>query len=132
MKSIKMFVLGMLFFVTTGVFAQVSVNVNVGRPPVWAAAAPVEVHYYYLPEIEVYYDVPAERYIYLNNGVWVRSANLPRRYSGYDLYHSEPVYLTHYKGKKPYVHFKEHKMKYKGKGHYKHKGGNGKHKGKKG
>jgi hypothetical protein len=116
MKSIKVLIAGMLFFITTGVTAQVAVNVNLGTPPVWAPAAPVEVQYYYLPDIEVYYDVPAHRYVYLNNGVWIRSSNLPKRYRGYDLYHSRPVYLRGYKGNQPYVYYKQHKVKYKGNG----------------
>ncbi len=129
MKTIKVLIVAMLFFLTTGIYAQISVNVNVGTPPVWAPAAPVEVQYYYLPDIEVYYDVPAQRYIYLNNGAWKRSANLPRRYRGYDLYVSHPVYLRDYNGKKPYAHFKQHKLKYKGKGNWKGYSSNSKQKG---
>ena len=123
-----MSIVGLLFFLTTGMFSQVSVNVNIGAPPVWAPAAPVEVQFYYLPEIEVYYDVPAHVYIYLNNGAWIRSAKLPKRYHGYDLYHSHPVYLRDYKGKKPYVHYKEHKVKYKGNGKWKENNGKSKNK----
>lgn len=132
MKTIKMSMIAMLFFLTTGMAAQVSVNVNIGTPPVWAPAAPVEVQYYYLPDIEVYYDVPAQRYIYLNNGAWIRTANLPQKYRGYDLYVSRPVYLKGYKGNKPYVYFKEHKVKYKGNGKWKGNNGKAKQKGKKG
>ena len=127
MKSIKMLIVGMLFFVATGMSAQVSVNVNLGGPPVWAPAAPVEVQYYYLPDIEVYYDAPAHRYIYLNNGAWIRSSNLPNRYRGYDLYHARPVYLTDYRGNQPYLFYKQHKVKYKGNGKW--KGNHGKSKG---
>ncbi len=127
-----------LFVVTVSSQAQVSVNVNIGTPPVWAAAAPAEVQYYYLPDLEVYYDVPARRYIYMRDGGWYRSSSLPARYSGYDLYHGRTVYLTDYRGDRPYVYYNTHKVKYKGngkwnnpgkhKGHYKGKG-NGKGKG---
>lgn len=122
----------MLFFLTMGISAQISVNVNVGGPPVWAPTAPVEVQFYYLPDIEVYYDVPAQRYIYLNNGAWARSANLPKRYRGYDLHFSHPVYLSDYKGNKPYLNFKQHKVKYKGKGNWKGNNRKAKQKEKKG
>jgi hypothetical protein len=47
--------------------AQVSVN-KFGTP-VWATSRSVETQYYYLPEVDAYYDVPAERFIYINNEV---------------------------------------------------------------
>ena len=110
--------------------AQVSVNVSLGTPPVWAPAAPVEVQYYYLPDIETYYDVPAQRYIYLRNGRWVRTAVLPNRYRGYDLYHGRTVYLRDYKGNEPYKYYSQHKDEYKGNGNWKKNGhDNGNHNG---
>lgn len=116
MKATKLFLLAALFMVAVNSQAQVSVNVNIGTPPVWAPAAPVAVQYYYLPDIQVYYDVPAQRYIYLRNGSWFRSAALPSRYRGYDLYHGHTVYLTDYRGHRPYEFYKVHKGKYKGNG----------------
>ena len=46
MKTVKLFMLATLLFVAFNTSAQVSVNVNIGTPPVWAPAAPVEVQYY--------------------------------------------------------------------------------------
>jgi hypothetical protein len=94
--------------------AQVSVNVTIGTPPVWAPAAPVTVAYYYLPDIQVYYDVPARTYIYFGNGAWRRSRFLPARYRGYNLAQGHTIYLSDYHGRTPYAHFKEHKIKYRG------------------
>ena len=123
-------ILSLCAFQTT-INAQVAVNVNLGSPPVWAKTAPVEVQYYYLPDIETYYDVPSHRYIYLRNGSWYRSTSLPPRYKSYDLYHSRPIYLTDYRGNTPYTFYKEHKVKYKGNGKWKRNGNdNGLHKGK--
>ncbi len=132
MKSVKVLIVGMLLLLTTGVMAQLSVNVNVGGPPAWAQAAPVDVQFYYLPDIEVYYDAPAQRYIHFNNGAWIHSVNLPNRYREYDLYQSHPVYLIDYIGKKPCAHYKQHKVKYKGNGNWKGNNGKFKQKGKKG
>ena len=92
--------------------AQVSVNVNLGTPPVWAPADRVETQYYYLPEIDTYYDVPSERFIYISNGRWIRSTVLPVRYRGYNLNSGRVVYLTDYRGNSPYVYHKKHKVKY--------------------
>lgn len=94
--------------------AQVSVNVNIGTPPVWAPAAPVTVDYYFLPDIEVYYDVPGRTYIYFGNGAWRRSRFLPARYRGYNLAQGHTIYLSDYHGRTPYTYFKEHKVKYRG------------------
>jgi hypothetical protein len=125
MRTTKLVLLVALFAATVSSKAQVSVNVNLGTPPVWAPAAPVAVEYYYLPDIEVYYDVPARRYIYMRNGSWHRSAALPARYRGYDLYHGNTVYLSDYHGRTPYVYYNEHKVKYVGNKSWKAKGNNG-------
>ena len=141
MKIIKVVLIGLLSIVAANAEAQVSVNINVGTPPVWAPAERVETQYYYLPEIDTYYDVPSERFIYVSQGNWIRSERLPARYSNYNLRGGKVIYLTDYRGNSPYVYHKQHKVKYiatpyrptqvvyvKDKG--KHKGhGNGKHNG---
>lgn len=116
MKTFRIAVVAMVLFTATVVKAQVSVDIHYG-PPAWAPAAPATVQYYYLPDIGAYYDVPAQRYIYLRKGAWVREAQLPPRYRSYDLYHSRPVYLVDYRGNTPYAEYKVHKVKYKGKAH---------------
>lgn len=132
MKNLKIILLVALFSVANSIYSQVSVNINLGTPPVWAPANAVAVQYYYLPEIGVYYDVPAERYIYMRNGSWLRSAALPAQYRYYDLRHGRTVYLTDYRGNAPYKYYKTHKVKY-GKPHgnskVKFKGNNGNHNG---
>ncbi|WP_432670746.1 hypothetical protein [Flavobacterium sp. SM2513] len=134
MKTLKLLVFGLLFITSTQ--AQVTVNVNLGTPPVWAPAKPVVTQYYYLPEIDTYYDVPAQRFIYIKKGKWVRAEKLPVRYSGYNLRNGKVIYLTDYRGSSPYVYHKKHKVKYVGKkykpakkAHVKAKHDNGKHKG---
>jgi len=112
MKKVKLLIVGILFLTISSLQAQVSVNINLGTPPVWAPADRVEVQYYYLPEIDAYYDVPAERFIYISNGGWIRSERLPARYSGYNLRGGKVVYLTDYRGNSPYVYHKSHKVKY--------------------
>lgn len=135
MKAIKCILLGLLLTSFT-MQSQVSVNVNLGTPPVWAPADRVEVQYYYLPEVDVYYDVPAERFIYIRNGRWHRSAALPAKYRGYNLRGANVVYLTDYRGNSPYKLHKTHKVKYGKRGNVyvvkeaKHKGHHGKGHGK--
>ena len=122
MKTIQLFLVLSLLIASVSTKAQLSINVNIGSPPVWAPRAPAQVQYYYLPDIEVYYDVPARRYIYMKNGNWFRSSSLPARYRGYDLYHGNTVYLSDYHGRKPFENYEQHRMQYKGNGNWNNNG----------
>jgi hypothetical protein len=121
MKSIKLFIIALLFFAASSTQAQVSVNVNigtpnvhvnVGTPPVWGPVGYDDMEYYYLPDIQVYYDIRLAQYIYFGDGRWIRSTNLPSRCRNYDLYHGYKVVLTDYHGRSPYTHYNTHKVKY--------------------
>jgi len=112
MKALKIIVFGLVLFLAGTVNAQVSVNINLGTPPLWGPVGYTEAQYYYLPDVEAYYDVPSARFIYLDGGNWVHRTYLPRQYRGYDLYNGYKVVMTDYRGKTPYVHFKEYKVKY--------------------
>jgi len=102
-----------IFIVFTGfVQSQVSVNVNIGTPPAWGPAGYSEVQYYYLPDMEVYYDVHRSNFIYFSDSRWVRRNYLPARYKNYDLYRGYKVPIQNYSGNYPYYHFKQHKIKY--------------------
>lgn len=116
MKTLKYFLIGILFLSFSYTQAQVSVNVNIGTPPAWGPAGYTDVRYYYLPDLETYYDVNTSNYVYLNNGRWVRTRSLPSAYRNYDLYNEYKVVLTDYRGDRPYDNFKTHKVKY-GKGY---------------
>lgn len=77
------------------VIAQgVSVGVEISIPT-WAPhyTDVRAVQYYYLPDIEAYYDVWNDQYVYLNNGVWVYSRALPPMYADYDLYAGHVIIL---------------------------------------
>ena len=111
MKTIKLIAITMILFVSSSIRAQVSVNLNVGTPPVWGPVVTTE-EYYYLPDINSYYDIRQSQYIYLNNGNWIRSGTLPRRYRSYNLNTGHVVVINDYHGRNPYVHYKAHKVKY--------------------
>ncbi|MDR6968586.1 hypothetical protein J2X31_002609 [Flavobacterium arsenatis] len=119
MKTLKLALLGIGLMISSLTQAQVNVNVNVGAPPAWGPAGYDTVEYYYLPDVEAYYDVRASRFIYYGNGKWVRATRLPAQYRTYDLYSGYKVVLTDYHGPTPYIHHKHHKVKY----HKGYKGG---------
>lgn len=121
MKTIKSIIIAILFFAGSSTQAQVSVDVNigtpnvnvhVGTPPVWGPVGYDEVEYYYLPDIQVYYDIRLAQYIYFGNGRWIRSRYLPPYCRNYDLYSGYKVVLTDYHGHSPYTYFNTHKVKY--------------------
>jgi hypothetical protein len=119
MKTLKIIVSVLGLFLAISLQAQVTVNVNVGTPPAWGPAENTQVRYYYLPDVEAYYDVPSAQFIYYSGGLWVHRKYLPSRYKSYDLYGGYKVVMSDYHGSAPYTHFKEHKMKY-AKGYHGH------------
>lgn len=134
MKTLKLTIFGIFLLITNAMQGQVSVNINIGSPPEWGPVGYTEMEYYYLPDIEAYYDIRATQFIYFGAGKWIRSSRLPRQYRNYDLYSGYKVVLNDYHGRSPYKYFDRHKVKYykgyhgapqqcykpkKGKGHYK-------------
>ncbi len=84
---------------TNQIQAQVSVSVNIGNQPAWAPQGYDDAQYYYLPDMDMYYDVPAHQFVYYSNRRWVRAATLPQAYRKYDLYKVHKVVI---KEKNPY------------------------------
>ena len=61
--------------------------------PLWAPPYYAGVRYYYLPDIEVYYDLSDQEFVYLDDGQWIFSPVLPAMYSWYDLYNGFVIAL---------------------------------------
>jgi hypothetical protein len=111
MNTLKLIITSIFLMILSFSQAQISVNLNVGKPPVWGPVVTTE-EYYYLPDIDSYYDIQQSQFIYLNNGVWIRSKSLPRRYSNYNLNGGNVVIIDDYRGRTPYSKYKIHKVKY--------------------
>ncbi len=77
--------------------AQVGVNINIGSPA-WGPQVPYGTQYYYIPEIDGYYDLYTQQYLVFQEGYWVP---LPELY-GYDPYQFHPVVLS-YRGREPWL-----------------------------
>lgn len=145
MKTLKYLILGIGLIFAGEAQAQLSVNVNVGTPPLWGPVGYSNVRYYYLPDVEAYYDVQSSNFIYYSGNTWVRRTYLPRQYRNYDLYNGYKVVMSDYRGNAPYKYYKQHKVKYSkgyrgnhqktignrpGNGNYKSKGNTGNYKSK--
>ena len=116
MKTFKLLVFGIMLMLAGSAQSQLSVNVHIGTPPAWGPSGYNDVRYYYLPDVEAYYDVQTSMFIYISGNRWIHRSYLPTRYRNYDLYHGYKVVMNDYRGNSPYSHFREHRMKY-GKGY---------------
>jgi len=116
MKTSKTIIFCILLFLGGHVQGQFSVRLNIGVPPQWGPDGFADERYYYLPDIETYYDVQSSMFIFYNNGAWIHRRNLPQRFKNYDLYGGYKVVLNGYRGTTPYDHFNYYKKKY-GKGY---------------
>ncbi len=86
--------------------AQVNVNINTA-PPAWGPPAPAGTQFYYIPEIDGYYDLYARQYIVNRNGQWIPVAVI----DGYDPRAFHPVVLD-YRGRQPWVFVGAHRDRY--------------------
>jgi hypothetical protein len=88
---------------------RVSVNVNIGSQPQWGPVGYDHVDYYYMPDIDVFYYVPRQQFVYLDGGRWVFAASLPDRCRSYDIYRGYKVVVNE---PEPYRHCDEYRERY--------------------
>jgi hypothetical protein len=75
--------------------------------PAWGPAAPAGAQYYYVPEIDGYYDLAARNYIVQRNGRWVPVAAV----QGYNPASFHPV-VVDYRGRQPWAQYRDHHARY--------------------
>ena len=112
MKTLKLTAVGIILLVSSASHAQLSINLNIGTASTYQNSSNVAVGYYYLPDIQTYYDVRANQYIYLERGNWIQSRNLPYRYRNYDARNGYKVVLKDYHGNQPYRNFNNDRTRY--------------------
>jgi hypothetical protein len=105
------YVLIAVFMITGALQAQLSIGVgfNLDRQPVWGPTGYDHVEYYYLPDIDAYYNVPQHRFYYNEGGRWVGRSQLPRRYHDFDLYNSYKVVVN---DREPYRNHEKYRSQY--------------------
>jgi len=107
MKSLKVFALALLLLsatLFTGCTAMsymtpvnTSTTVIQGTSytnPQWAPPYYPGARYYYLPDIECYYDLSADEFVYLYDGQWNYSRTIPYMYSNFQLDNCFTVVLS--------------------------------------
>jgi hypothetical protein len=102
-------ILGCFSIKTANAQIHLNVGINIGSQPDWGPTGYDHVDYYYMPDIDAYYDINAHQYVYYNNNVWVHTASLPPRYANYDVYHGYKVVVNEHT---PWVHNDVYRKKY--------------------
>ena len=93
---------------------RASVNINIGSQPDWGPVGYDQANYYYMPDIDTYYDVPSHQYVYLQNNRWIHAGNLPSRYSNYDVYNGYKVVVNQASPWNRADYYRSHYANYRG------------------
>ena len=99
---------GGLVVQTASAQVRASLRINVGSQPVWGPVGYDHVEYYYMPDIDAYYYVPTQQYIYLQRGHWIYASSLPSRYH----YNINTGYKVVINERAPYRHPDTYRARY--------------------
>lgn len=73
---------------------RIHLGININSQPEWGPVGYDHAEYYYMPDIDSYYDIPNHQYVYYENNVWIHNRYLPQRYGNFDRYHSYKVVIN--------------------------------------
>ena len=73
---------------------SVNISINIGSQPAWGPVGYDYVDYYYMPDINCYYNVNLGLFYYPDRGRWISARYLPYAYRHYDLYGMYKVVLV--------------------------------------
>lgn len=104
--------IGLMLIFFSPVKSKADVNVTIGLAPDWGPIGYPDVRYYYIPDVQAYYDRNWAMFTFMNNGVWISRYQLPVVYRNYDLYSGYKVVLVGYKGHNPHKNHHSYKLKY--------------------
>src|SRR5476651_724437 len=94
----KLMILGAVIFCLFNSQAEAQVrlglNINLGVQPEWGPSGYDRAEYYYLPDVDAYYNVRQRQFVYLEGGNWVFRSSLPGRYRNYDLYNGYKIVVN--------------------------------------
>lgn len=109
MKATKLIFTFVAILFTYALLAQ---DKNPVLPPPWGPAGYSDVRYYYLPDVESYYDIYAEQFVCYIDGEWLHRKRLLSPNKNYDLYDGYKIVMEDYKGSAPYKFYEDQKIKY--------------------
>jgi len=91
MRCLKRFGLAILLVISVNGFTGCGLTfplTNNYTDPAWAPPHHPGARYYYIPDIEIYYDLSDHNFAYLNNGLWIFTPQFPSIYAGFDLFNA--------------------------------------------
>ena len=97
-----------LTIIVSAAFIQSASAQSGEKHPKWLPAGE-NAEYYFLPEIDTYYYVSGNQFIYQSGGYWTFSSSLPATQKKYDLRSANKVAINE---PGAYRYFAEHKSKY--------------------
>ncbi|RTY89133.1 hypothetical protein [Flavobacterium sp. GT3R68] len=114
MKNLKVLLSAIVLSLAFGAQAQVetkkTTTTTTTTLPEWGVAGSNDARYYYIPDIETYYDVKNKNFVYMKDGTWAKTTELPDTYKDYDLYSGYKVVLDD--EAEPYGDYDKMKVKY--------------------
>jgi hypothetical protein len=114
-KLIFIIIICASFMISEKTTAQFGIRVNISNQPMWGPEGYDYVEYYYMPDIQVYYNVQRHRYVYMEHNHWVSRSYLPQRHRNYDVYNARKVVINE---PKPYLHHHNNHQRYSGSSEY--------------
>lgn len=82
---------------------------NRSRQPDWGPAGYEYAEFYYIPDMDVYYDVGRSVFRIEERGRWVEVAVLPERFASHDIYSCYKVVIN---GRDPWLNHRNHHFAY--------------------
>lgn len=89
---------------------HINLNINLDRQPDWGPVGYEYAPYYYIPALDIYYEVNTARFYYRHGSVWVYASVLPAMYSQYNLY---SLYKVVIRDRNPWAYNKLHRTAYR-------------------
>lgn len=115
----KSFIIALSVIFALGLSIPIEVLANGRKPPAWAPAHGfrAQTRQVYFPKYNCYYDVVRGNYIYINNGRWTVSVDMPIHFR--PEYFRKPSYVElNINSRYPYYFNAEHRVKYSGNKNY--------------
>jgi hypothetical protein len=88
---------------------KLNVNINLGGQPKWAQSQYEQVNYYYMSDLDMYYNVPSRTYTHLQGNRWVTVNTVPQKYRNYDFDRGHKVVVNE---KNPWNNHVKYKTSY--------------------
>lgn len=71
-----------------------------------------QVRYHYFPNLEAYFDLTTQTYLYNIKGEWITSEEIPKGYRGYSMYNKTNVAINDYDDDNIIQFLDAHRQKY--------------------